>query len=199
MAGKITAAVKDQAGRPVEDAVISALPLDARKIPPPQKTQDEVDQIDKDFVPHVKVVYVNTLVHFPNKDNIRHHVYSFSVAKKFELPLYAGTQSAPVLFDKAGVVVLGCNIHDWMLGYVYVTDTPYFGKTKNDGIAGIDNLPAGDYLLRVWQPRMEDSEESTGRKVTLNTDEGKALEWQLTLKPDKRISRTSSSRGGAYR
>ena len=69
----------------------------------------------------------------PNRDNIRHHVYSFSPAKRFELPLYAGVPTQPVLFDKAGVVVLGCNIHDWMIGYIYVSDSPWFGKTGADG------------------------------------------------------------------
>lgn len=80
-------------------------------------------------------VYVGTRVTFPNRDNIRHHVYSFSSAKKFELPLYIGTPAAPVVFDKPGVVALGCNIHDWMLAYIYVLTTPHFAKTAADGKA----------------------------------------------------------------
>ncbi len=81
-------------------------------------------------------------VQFPNKDNIRHHVYSFSAARKFELPLYSGTPAQPVLFDKVGVVKLGCNIHDWMIGYIYVTETPYFGKSNAEGRVDMDPAAA---------------------------------------------------------
>ena len=119
-AGELEAVVKDHKGRPVADAVILAVPMDAKadaknaghvKLP-----LDAVDQVDKQFVPFVKAVFIGSTIRFPNSDNIRHQVYSFSPAKKFELPLYSGTEAASVMFDKAGVVVLGCNIHDWMIG-----------------------------------------------------------------------------------
>jgi hypothetical protein len=198
-AGDVRALIKDQAGQPVEDAVVLATPADGRKVSPFKKAQEEVDQVDKDFIPHVKVVYINSQVYFPNRDNIRHHVYSFSPAKKFELPLYSGVPASPVLFDKPGVVVLGCNIHDWMLGYVYVAETPYFAKSKKDGTATINSLPGGDYLVRVWQPRMGDTEEATTRKLTISASGIQQAEWKLTLKPEVRISRTASGRSGSYR
>jgi hypothetical protein len=94
-------------------------------------------------------------VTFPNKDNIRHHVYSFSATKPLDLKLYSGVPAKPVVFDKPGAVKLGCNIHDWMVGYVYVVDTPYFAKTDKTGSARLDGLPAGDYQLRVWHPYMK--------------------------------------------
>ena len=150
-------------------------------------------------MPHVKVITPGTQVHFPNKDNVRHHVYSFSPAKTFELPLYSGTPAKPVLFDRTGQVTLGCNIHDWMLGYVYIADTPFFGKSVGDGNILIADIPAGKYSVRVWHPAMKDSEESTAREVALSDAQPTNLEWRLTLKPVFKIPRTAGGAGGSYR
>lgn len=197
-AAELHALIKDQNGQPVEDAVVLATPLDGSQVQLPKPARDEIDQIDKEYVPHVKVVMLGSRVYFPNKDNIRHHVYSFSPAKVFELPLYSGTPAAPVQFDKPGPVTLGCNIHDWMLGYIYVADAPYFGKSAKDGKILITDLPAGKYSVRVWQPNMKGGEETTIRKITLDAGQVADLEWQLTLKPVFRIPRTSGSEGAAY-
>lgn len=197
-AGELHVSVKDQNGQPVEDAVVLATLLDGKNIPPPKHPRNEMDQIDKEYLPHVKVVMAGSKVYFPNKDNIRHHVYSFSPAKVFELPLYSGTSAPPVLFDKAGQVTLGCNIHDWMLGYIYVADTPFFGKSAKDGKALIADVPAGEYSVRVWHPDMKGTEESTVRKMAMEAARTANMEWQLTLKPVFRIPRFSGS-GGAYR
>jgi plastocyanin len=143
--------VKDAAGAPLDDAVVWAIPKPG---PAPARKRDAaIAQRDKTFIPLVTVIQTGTAVQFPNQDPIRHHVYSFSAPKPFELKLYAGTPAAPVLFDKPGEVVLGCNIHDHMIAYVYVVDTPWFAKSK-DGVAKIEGLPAGEYDLNVlhyWQ------------------------------------------------
>ena len=114
-----------------------------------------MDQRGLRFVPFVLPVQAGTSVAFPNSDNVRHHVYSFSPAKRFELRLYAGNHTSTVLFDKPGIVTLGCNIHDWMVSYVYVLDTPYFAKTGADGLAHLGDLPAGTYVARLWHPRID--------------------------------------------
>ena len=111
----------------------------------------------------------------------------------------AGTSAPPVLFDKPGVVVLGCNIHDWMIGYIYVSETSLFGKSEKDGKVLIDELPAGEYTVRVWHPRMEAAEESTRRHITLNGNGAANVEWRLALKPAFRIPRASGGKGAAYR
>ena len=126
---EITATVTDQQGKPLADAVVVAVPVDGNLRLPAKPRDDTVDQVDKQFAPKVTAVAVGTSVFFPNNDNVRHQVYSFSPAKRFELPLYAGVPAQPVVFDKPGVVVLGCNIHDWMVGYIYVSESPYFAKT----------------------------------------------------------------------
>lgn len=112
-----------------------------------------MDQRNSQFTPGVLPITLGSSVTFPNSDNIRHQVYSFSPAKTFDLPLYAGTPAAPLRFDKAGVVAIGCNIHDWMIGWIVVLDTPYFGKTDASGNVAIP-LPPGRYAMRAWHPRM---------------------------------------------
>ena len=141
------------AGKPLEGAVVSLVSDAARRAVRPLPEQ-EISQENKQFVPAVRVVTVGTLVRFPNRDSVRHHVYSFSPAKKFEIKLYAGTPAAPVLFDQPGVAVLGCNIHDQMVGWVVVLDTPYFAQTDAQGQALLEGMPAGAHQLRAWHARL---------------------------------------------
>lgn len=149
VAGSVQVRVLDGTGAPVRDAVVFLDSPQASRLARPLAGA-EIGQRQRQFEPAVLVVPVGTQVAFPNRDTVRHHVYSFSPAKKFELKLYAGTPANPVLFDKPGVVVLGCNIHDDMVGWVVVVDTPYFTRTQATGEALIDNVPPGNYLLRAW-------------------------------------------------
>jgi plastocyanin len=190
--------IKDHKGKPVADAVVLAVPLDPKNALRAKPAADAVDQVDKQFVPYVKPVFVGATVRFPNSDNIRHQVYSFSPAKKFELPLYGGLNAQPVLFDKPGVVVLGCNIHDWMIGYIYVSETPFFAKTGAGGTAVIPDLPAGDYTVRIWHPNLAHAEDTTYQRVTLSAEETASADWQLELKPNFRVPRVSGAGSAAY-
>lgn len=162
-AASVEVTVRDARGAAVEDAVAWAMPKGAGAAG--GKRTAAVQQIDKTFVPYVTVIQAGTPVSFPNRDEIRHHVYSFSPAKIFEIKLYAGTPAAPVLFDKPGEVVLGCNIHDHMVGYIYVVDTPHFAKSGKDGRARIDDVPAGDYDLLAWHPQQSARAEPQPMKV----------------------------------
>jgi plastocyanin len=197
-AAKLSAMVYGGEATPLPNAVVVAVPEDGR-LPPASKSVEVVDQVDKEFVPYVKAIRAGSYVRFPNKDNIRHHVYSFSPARAFELPLYKGTPSQPVLFDKPGVVKLGCNIHDWMVGYLYVTEAPYFGKSARDGRVDLDDLPAGRYRVRVWHPRMEGSEDATVQHVELQEGEPAVVEWTLKLHPEYRPQRTTLPGEPGYR
>src|SRR5215510_4313782 len=152
-AGSLDLTVQDLKGVPVADAVVYATSHDAGGTS--GKKQVVIDQQAKTFIPYVTAVQVGTSILFPNRDNIRHHVYSLSPAKRFELPLYAGVPAAPVLFDKEGFVTLGCNIHDWMVAYVAVLPTPYFRVTGVDGRVTWRDLPAGKYLVETWHPLLK--------------------------------------------
>lgn len=195
---ELRVSVKDRKGKPIEDAVVLAVAADPRNAQHSKPPQDAVDQVDKQFVPYVKPIFVGSTVRFPNSDNIRHQVYSFSPAKKFELPLYAGTNAPPVTFDKPGVVVLGCNIHDWMIGYVYVAETPFFAKTGPLGMASISDLPPGEYGVRIWHPNMDRAEETTSRQIMIGAEPVVNAEWQIGLKPNIHIPRVSGAASPSY-
>jgi len=197
-AGELRVQVVDGDEKPLPDAVIVAFPADGRIEPAKPGTEIE-DQIDKEFVPYVQAIRVGSYVKFPNKDDIRHHVYSFSPARKFELPLYSGTPASPVLFDKVGVVKLGCNIHDWMIGYLYVTDAPYFGKTTAQGRVELKDLPAGTYRVHAWHPRLDGTEESTARQIEVKDDIPSSAKWVLKLKRDFRPHRAPLPGDPGYR
>ena len=104
------------------------------------------------FHPFVLVVPLGAKVSFPNLDPTRHHVYSFSPAKKFELKLFAKDQSRSVVFDRPGVVALGCNIHDAMTAFIFVSDTQFAAKTGANGIAQFANAPSAPGKVSVWHP-----------------------------------------------
>lgn len=152
-AASVQVDLTDAAGKPLADAVVFLESAEARRLVKPQAGV-EMAQEKRQFVPVAMVIPVGTEVLFPNRDTVRHHVYSFSPAKKFELKLYTGTPSKPVLFDQAGVVVLGCNIHDQMAGWILVVETPYYASSPATGKAQIDNVPAGTYKLRAWHNRL---------------------------------------------
>lgn len=158
------------------DAVVSARRLDAPA--PVVAGKGIMDQRFSQFVPGVLPITVGSVVVFPNSDNIRHQVYSFSPAKPFELPLYAGTPAAPQRFDKPGVVVVGCNIHDWMIGYIVVLDTPYFAKTDAAGQARLE-LPPGRYAVRSWHARQAGDAPETVVDVVAATPAALALHLKL--------------------
>jgi len=195
-AGSVIVTVKDSKGALVSNAVVYA--KSDSPVASCEKKQAVIDQRDKQFVPYVTAVQVGTSVIFPNTDNIRHEVYSFSPAKKFELPLYAGVPAEPVTFDKEGFVVLGCNIHDWMIAYVAVLPTPYFQVTGKDGRAILKDLPAGPYSIEVWQPSLKGSPANFAQHVDL-AEGSKELLFTLDLKPDFRAKSAPPLSTGGYR
>ncbi len=151
-AATVEVLVRTPAGAPLADAAVLVEP--AAGVPPRPRTRDHaaIEQRGREFIPWMTVVQTGTSVDFPNNDTIRHHVYSFSEPKRFEIKLYAGKPGQPVVFDKPGQVDIGCNIHDWMEAHVLVVDTPYFARTGADGRATVAGVPAGHYRVRPWHP-----------------------------------------------
>ena len=150
-AATLSVSVTDATGKPLADAAVLLEPASG-KAPVKPLPDVEISQAKRQFNPRVTLITVGTKVSFPNFDTVRHHVYSFSQAKTFELKLYAGVPAAPIAFDKPGLAVLGCNIHDRMAAWVVVADTPWFARTAADGTARIDGAPAGAYRLSTWHP-----------------------------------------------
>ena len=148
-AGTLQLQVQDKNGKPLPDAIVFLESAEAKAAAKPLKGV-EVAQVGRQFKPAVTVVTPGTSILFPNQDTVRHHVYSFSPAKTFELKLYAGVPANPVVFDKVGIAVLGCNIHDNMVAWVLVVDTPYFGHTDAQGKLTLGDVPNGSYKLRTW-------------------------------------------------
>ena len=139
-----------------------------------------MDQVDQRFVPFVLPVRVGQAVTFPNSDSVAHQVYSFSAAKRFELGLYRGRPHAPVMFDKPGIVVLGCNIHDKMIGYIYVTDATYVGKTGEQGAWRNDGIANGEYRLDLWSPRFARDELDLARTLIVTDGHRNEIVVRLT-------------------
>ena len=151
LAATVTVQVRDAAGKALADAAVFLESPAARAAVKPGRNV-AIAQEQRQFTPRVTLVTVGTPVAFPNRDTVRHHVYSFSPVKTFELKLYAGTPTNPVLFDRVGIAVLGCNIHDNMAAWVVVLDTPYHGRTGPDGSVTLEGVPADSYRLRAWHP-----------------------------------------------
>ena len=166
--------VSGRNGAAVSNAVVYAVPEVKAQPAPPRRAV--LDQKNRMFVPHVLPIQTGTAVTFPNSDNVRHQVYSFAPAKRFQLPLYSGTPATPVVFDKPGVVTVGCNIHDQMSAYIVVVDTPHFALTAG-GRAELSGLPEGNYDVRVWYAGMRS--EPIPQPVTLGGEESKRLTFQI--------------------
>lgn len=182
-AATIEAQVRDSAGRPVADAVVYAVPSGTSAEAKGGKTV-AIEQLDREFVPYVSVIQAGTLVEFPNRDSIQHHVYSFSPAKTFEIKLYTGRSPGTILFDKPGVITIGCNIHDWMIAYILVVPTPHFAAVDAAGNARVPDLRPGTYELHAWHPRQRAPAATV--RVTLDTTASQApAGFNIDVEPRK--------------
>ena len=160
----------DAAGKPLLDAVALLEPASGRAVVKPM-ADVEISQAKRQFQPRVTLITTGTRATFPNFDTVRHHVYSFSPIKTFELKLYAGVPGVPIVFDKPGVAVLGCNIHDKMAAWVVVADTPWSARSAANGRARIEAVPAGQYKLRVWHPGLAPNNEPAALAITLGASD----------------------------
>ncbi|AEF05403.1 hypothetical protein ambt_19560 [Alteromonas naphthalenivorans] len=192
LANNVTASITllDAEQSSVKDGVVIFTPL--FDLPSTETNHSEAEstpktaimnQINKQFAPHVLVVQKNTEVTFPNADNVFHHVYSFSPTKQFELKLYKEFTAEPLFFEQAGIVDIGCNIHDWMLGYIVIADSPYFLKTADDGNADI-SLPTGKYSVEFWHPNAPNETPFIETEIELNSDKNFTLTLSKVIASD---------------
>lgn len=169
-------------GEPLANAAVL---IDSPKTSLKGEKEAIVDQVDKQFTPTVSAIEPGTDVVFPNSDNIRHHVYSFSDAKSFELKLYSDKERPSVNFDKEGIVTMGCNIHDQMIAYVVVSDKYDVTVTNEQGVAEL-TIPEGETLkdVTVWHYWMGDKL-SQAQKITLARNSGR-LTGQVQVSPPQK-------------
>jgi plastocyanin len=183
--------VRDGRGNPVRDAVVTVVPqagANLAPLPAPPPRVHTIDQKNETFIPYIEVFRPGDRVVFHNSDHTRHHVYSFAPARQFEFVLAPGDSSAPLQLDKPGSIAVGCNIHDHMITYLYVTDAPIVARSDADGRARID-LPGGRFDVRVWHPQQRPSR--TDNVQSVNTDDPGAparLAYTLQLLPDPRVA-----------
>lgn len=191
-AATLVITVQTSDGRAVPGAVITARPLDgpARK---PVPVHAVMDQINRAFVPDLMVIPVGSTVTFPNSDSVSHQIYSFSPAKRFQLPLYHGTPYPATHFDQAGIVTLGCNIHDEMVAYLLVTDAPYYGRTDASGAWSVE-VPHGRYEISIWHPRLRDEAADLERELSVRDTDRAELTIRLAkpLQPAPLMDRPHS-------
>jgi plastocyanin len=178
VAADLSVQLTNNDGKPLAEAVVF-VPVAGPAARPPVARRATIVQHNRLFEPFVTVIGKGAAVDFPNEDTMLHHVYSFSPAKRFEIKLYKGTPAKPVVFDTPGIVTLGCNVHDWMLAYVVVVDTPYFAKTGPKGVARIANVPAGAHDLMGWYPGMR--EPVLLRQVALPEDAERQIDQRLDV------------------
>jgi plastocyanin len=175
--------ITDSDGRPVPDAVVTLVAPDRTLPPRPVGDAPQiVDQSHETFIPYVMVVPRGGSVVFRNSDDTRHHVYSFSPPKPFELVVLPGETSQPVRFDQNGAVVLGCNIHDQMIAYLYVSDAGLIGQTGKDGSVSLAPVPAGTYVVHVWHPLQRPGRPEFSEPLTV-TDADQTVAVSLSLRP----------------
>jgi plastocyanin len=158
-------------GKGIEGGLVVTLRSTDASRPVARPVAAVLDQVDRQFTPHVLVIPRGSKVSFPNSDSVAHQVYSISQAKRFELPLYSGKAAVPQQgFDREGIVSVGCNIHDQMRAYIYVVEAQYFGRADKDGRWSVANVEPGDYQLTIWHPRSRAPSPVLEQRVTIGAE-----------------------------
>ena len=191
----------DAEGERVSDAVVELVLPEAIRAQFSGGEGAIIDQVDKEFVPTITTIIVGSKIIFPNSDDILHHVYSFSPVNTFDIPLYGKDVDARFIeeFPRAGVVEIGCNIHDWMLAYIYIAESSKVAISNEKGIAEIRDLPAGSFPVRIWHSRLPRNTEYVMANATTTASGVAELEVSLQLERDRRIRRAPSANRTRYK
>ncbi|MBI1772698.1 MAG: methylamine utilization protein [Burkholderiales bacterium] len=189
-AAKLNFQAVDKNGSPMADVVVYATPV-GMPLPASEKIDATISQNDMQFSPYVTAIRTGSQVKFPNYDKMEHHVKSFSAVKEFEIKTYErGVVPPPVIFDKPGIVIVYCLLHNWMRAYVLVLDTPYFVKTDQSGTAMLDKLPDGNYEIKAWHPNLGSIKPPLSQTVKVN-DQSVPIKWQFDFVPVPRKSKSA--------
>jgi plastocyanin len=190
LAAEVTVHLDDGRGHAVSDAVVMLIPdaAPAAASAPPAPATHVVDQRDETFVPYVQLLRPGDEVVFRNSDSTRHHVYSFAAIRTFEFVLRPGESSPALVMDKSGIAAVGCNIHDHMITYLFVSAVPAIALSGGDGNATIGHLAPGRYTAHVWHPQLHPGHPQPSQSVTIGGDADTGhLDFTLSLMPDPRM------------
>ena len=183
-AGNLNAVVALDDGTAVQDVVISVSEKGQDSTMAATNARATMLQQGQQFRPFIFPIQVGTTVEFPNRDPFRHHVYFFAKAKTFELKLYDSSEAETMIFDREGIIPLGCNIHDNVLSYVYVIGTPHFAQTDDSGKSALEDLPAGECTVESWHPNQKSSLATTD--ITVTADSNSQINFEMDLKRSRR-------------
>ncbi len=190
--GTINAAAVNKSGEAMPDVVIYATPAGGAAGASGRADGATIAQDHLQFTPYVTVVQTGTEIKFPNYDKVEHHVKSFSAVKEFEIKPYEKTTPPPILFDKPGIVIIYCLIHEWMRAYVMVVDTPYFGKSDASGAVTFNDLPPGNYEIRAWHPDMGSIKPPLLQTLKVDAQGPQQVKFSFDFIPKKRKAASAS-------
>ena len=179
------------------NAVIVLIPDSKTSIPAAASriaAEKTIDQRGETFIPLVTILPKGGRIVFANNDPTTHQVYSFSAVKQFEITLARGEKSHPIAFDNSGVAALGCNIHDHMIAYAFVVESPWVMLSGADGRGTITDVPQGNYEAQVWHPKLPPGRGVQSLRVALSGDMAR-LAVNVKLLPP---STMSHGHGGNY-
>ena len=133
--------------------VVVALTVEGHEVKLPE-TPVAVDQQMCRFTPHISVVHVGTEVAFRNSDSVPHNIHTYPIKNPgINITVAAGKDTKQKL-ENAEPVKVGCDIHPWMGGYVYVTEGTHWTTTAADGSFSIAGVPPGEYKLEIWHEKL---------------------------------------------
>ena len=173
--------VVDKNNNPLSNVVVELTPSISQPNTVTAQPPLVMKQLNQQFVPHILAVKKGSVVAFPDTDTVKHHVYSFSAAKTFEVRVYKEEVNRHITFDNAGVAVIGCNIHDWMLGYIYVANSTLFALSDENGEVVFSDLIHGDYSASLWHPRIDAKDTQRSHQTTYSLKDNSEQKVDLAL------------------
>ena len=159
-----------------------------------------INQVDIAFKPLLSVIPKGTSITLTNNDSFKHQVYSFSKGNQFDIPLYTDVPKQNVVLQNTGIVKLGCNIHDWMIAYIYVNESKFLKEVGSSPVV-FDGVSAGTYEVRVWNPRFRNTKRILKQTLTVVDGKNNEVKFDLALQKTIRMPKkpaTTNQTGNSY-
>jgi plastocyanin len=147
-----------------------------------KETAHELDNVRCRFLPHVQAASVGQFIVFKNSDPVLHTAHAFFTSEQqpqFNVGLFPGRVSRKPLIT-TGVAKIQCEVHPWMTAFIVVTDHPYHAVTDSYGEYLINDIPAGNYRLKVWHESLATEEKPIEAKAGATIK----MDFVLKAKPE---------------